>query len=472
MLERNVDFVLVGKNYLSVLLGLELLDHGQKVLLLDDDRLSYGHLYSDGIGELEKSLLKGWGEDRLISPLAKIDEYLTSSSQVFHSNYKQLCLGHSPSENLIEFSRKFAGSFDDNEYEILIDLINSPEKRAAFDEQVMGLCSRLGLNGFRFRSVQNFDTQFFISQSPQSIQDLYKIFKSKWTFESIDSDDELKVFLNSFSLAYHKTFGVRFGDYQIFHGMLSIISPSYKLDQDKLCQYLLSFFQKKGGQFKKTHVREWKFYKQSPWSLELASFEGIIHPKKVIFLGGDPSNIPIKLGKDSTFYKQLNMTIDLPKGEEISDEAVEVFKTVFENDQYLSKSKMLGTDYFIYQVKESTNHSFDVKILLRNKRGFKLSFIKDELVAFTKKELKKYFPIIDWAQGDYDIKWGSELFFDRSLAYQNATVPLFQKVKIFEKAGPELGQSLKNVHYIGPLREGPLGIVSCLLEIKDGHQFL
>ncbi len=461
MLERNVDFVLVGKNYLSVLLGLELLDHGQKVLLLDDDRLSYGNLYSDGIGELEKSLLKGWGEDRLISPLAKIDEYLTSSSQIFHSNYKQLCLGHSPSENLIEFSRKYASSFAEDEYEILIDLINSPEKRKEFDEQVMGLCHRLGVNGFRFRSVQNFDTQFFLSQSPQSIQDLYKIFKSKWTFESIESDDELKVFLNSFSLAYHKTFGVRFGDYQIFHGMLSILSPSYKLDQDKLCQYLLSFFQKKGGQFKKTHVREWKFYKQSPWSLELASFEGIIHPKKVIFLGGDPSNIPIKLGKDSTFYNQLNMTVKLEESGSDSD-----------NDQFLSKSKMLGTDYFIYQVKRLDDKTCNIKILLRNKRGFKLSFIKEELVKFTKKELSKYFPIINWESADFDIKWGSELFFDRSLLHRNETVPLFQKVKIFEKAGPELGQSLKNVHYIGPLREGPLGIVSSLLEIKDGHQFL
>tara|TARA_R110002072_G_scaffold64203_8_gene159937 strand:- start:27257 stop:28660 length:1404 start_codon:yes stop_codon:yes gene_type:complete len=467
VLERNVDFVLVGKSYFSLLLGLELLDQGQKVLLLDDDRLSYGDLYSHGIGELELSLLKGWGEDRAISPLAKIDDFVKGSPLVFHSNYKRLCLGSSPSENLIEFTRKFADYFSEQEYEVLIGCINSEEKRASFDEQILGMAKRLGLNGFRFRGVQNFDTQFFQGQATEDVKDLYNVFKSKWTFETVESDNALKVFLNNYSLFLHKTFGVRFGDYQIFHGLLSILTPSYELDQNSLCQSLLTVFQRKGGQFKKTHVREWKFYKGAPWSLELASFEGIIHPRKIIFLGGDPVNVPFKLGKDSPFYKMMNVDIEFNFSTEDSS-----LKALSSNLQFLSKSKMLGTDHFIFSLHKISENQVSLKMLIRNKKGFKIDFIKDSLIEFIVAELDKYFPIVKWSSAEYDFSWGRELYVDRSLNYKNTGVPLFQKVSIFEKSGPQAGQSLKNVYYIGPLREGPLGVTSCLLEIKDGHQFI
>ena len=106
MLKKNIDLLLVGKSYPSILLGLEFLEQGKDVLLLDDDRLQLGELYTDRPLALEKEYLRSWGEQRNIKPLINIEKYLKSVPTTFISNGMRLRLGESPARNCQELFRK------------------------------------------------------------------------------------------------------------------------------------------------------------------------------------------------------------------------------------------------------------------------------------------------------------------------------------------------------------------------------
>ena len=75
MLEKDVYLTTVGKSFLSFIFSLSFLDKGHKVLLVDDERLSYGELFTDTFWELEKELLKTWGKERKISSLESLDDF-------------------------------------------------------------------------------------------------------------------------------------------------------------------------------------------------------------------------------------------------------------------------------------------------------------------------------------------------------------------------------------------------------------
>lgn len=80
MLSKDIDFALVGHNYITFLLSLGLIKRGKKVLILDDDRFNYGEFFTNSLTLLDVEFLKVWGESSDILPLKNIDQYLTSET--------------------------------------------------------------------------------------------------------------------------------------------------------------------------------------------------------------------------------------------------------------------------------------------------------------------------------------------------------------------------------------------------------
>ena len=73
MLNKNFSLALLGNNYLSYLLSVEMLEWDKKVILIDDYRIKYGSHFTDYLCQLEYDFLNVWGEDRDIESLLNIN---------------------------------------------------------------------------------------------------------------------------------------------------------------------------------------------------------------------------------------------------------------------------------------------------------------------------------------------------------------------------------------------------------------
>ena len=73
MLQKHYPLAVIGKSYLSLLYGIELLRYFERVLLLDDDRLSFGDLYQNGLTQMDFAFLQTMGIDRGIEELKVVN---------------------------------------------------------------------------------------------------------------------------------------------------------------------------------------------------------------------------------------------------------------------------------------------------------------------------------------------------------------------------------------------------------------
>ena len=120
MLNTNVDFALVGHNFITFLLSLGLLDRGKKVLILDDDRFNYGEFFTNSLTALDVQFLKAWGTRSNLAPLKKLDDYIRPESFTFFVGKKQVVLGGRPSENYRELCRKYAHLFFKQKHDLTL----------------------------------------------------------------------------------------------------------------------------------------------------------------------------------------------------------------------------------------------------------------------------------------------------------------------------------------------------------------
>jgi hypothetical protein len=452
--------VLIGHSYLSFLFGLELIRAGQKILILDDDRLDFGELYRDGIGPLEVSFLKTWGIDRDIGPLIHIEDYLTSVNQVYHFGDRSIRLGPGPMDNLAEMVRKIPEFWGESINEVRA-LLSSEVERREWEGEFFRLCETLGQNAFRFKILQNFNMDFFLNQTPEKFKKQFSI-----VFENLEGlgDDPFGLQCFFFLLTGHvqKKMTLKLSHYERIHLFLNALGPHFTLDIQRLEGDLIKVFQEKGGHFKRTQVREWKFYQKKPWCLELASYEGIIHPKKVSFIGGRPRGIPLKLGTCQGHYQTIHFSFSLPAHFQHGKEGHQVFYT---------QSKKMGTRFPMWygMVQGEQLH---VRYFYRYQEGSKKEFFVADILSILKKEVCEVFPDLEQLNQPLYIEEGREIYLDHSFRVKVGSVPNSISVPLFDYSKPLDGVRLKNVYYFGPFRDAPLGLLSGLMELKEGPNYL
>ena len=106
MLNKNVDDLIIGKSYLSFILGQIRLGQNRSTLILDDSRIQYGNIFVNKIGEIEKNFLIRWGEEKDIAPLKELDKYLKISPYTVIVDKKSIRLGDTYIRNVTELARK------------------------------------------------------------------------------------------------------------------------------------------------------------------------------------------------------------------------------------------------------------------------------------------------------------------------------------------------------------------------------
>lgn len=458
MLNKDIDYALVGHNFITFLLSIGLLNRGKKVLVLDDDRFNYGDFFTSSLTLLDVEFLRAWGEMSDLAPLKNIDQYLGPSSVYFTIGKKQIVLGDTAERNYRELCRKFPQLF-----------LNKEETLAAgsFAENYGDFCAKVTRAIFAEKKPGKI-SKIFETSIPSDLLSRFQFFFDKFAVKDSMTETE-KAEFNAFVFMTRGFFQSRLSTTgsrsEIMHLFFSLISPYFKLDHDRLIKDLLAVHQLSGGEFKKLNLADLKFQSGLVKSFELESFEGLIKPKKMAFIGGYPVGLPIKLKTSSASYNCLNVAVRFKKP----------VSALLDQKKVLFSSPMkIGTDRPFWEVSfEGDKAVFN--IIMAKREGTKIDFIRDRVLRLLKDDLQYLYPEYEFEILDADMRFTLDVFIEDKdyLAYKRLDGGLAAKlVHVIEDSAPLLISRLKNVRYFGPYNEDALGTFSSLIEIKKWRETL
>jgi hypothetical protein len=462
MLNKDIDYALVGHNYITFLLSIGLLNRGKKVLVLDDDRFNYGDFFTNSLTLLDVEFLRNWGELGELLPLKNISDYLSPASVYFFVGKKQIVLGDSPIRNYRELCRKFPNLFMNTKSGALTNL-----EEVDFNSKYDLFCTDVTRAIFLEKNSSKV-AKIFETSIPEDLLFHFQYFFSHFGNKDNMSDVERSEFnalifmTRGFFQNRLSTTGSRS---EIMHLFFSLISPYFKLDHERLISDLQLVHQAAGGEFKKLNLADLKFQSGLVKSFELESFEGIIRPKKMAFIGGYPVGLPIRLKTSSSSYNCLNVTVSFKNS----------LPELLKNKKLIFSSPMkIGTDRPLWEVSfGETGAIFNIIQALRE--GTKIEFIRDRVIDLIGHDLAYIFPEYELHIADVQMKFTLDVFIeDKDFeAYKRTKTSLGMKlVEVLEDSAPLIFSRLKNVLYFGPYNEDALGTFSSLIEIKKWRESL
>lgn len=463
MLNKDIDYALVGHNFITFLLSIGLLNRGKKVLVLDDDRFNYGDFFTSSLTLLDVEFLRSWGELGNLGPLTNIDQYLVPSSVYFYVGKKQIVLGDTPMRNYRELCRKFPHLFLSEKSGSL----SHESEVLNFNNGYNDFCSKVTRAIFLEKNSGKI-SKLFESSIPADLHGLFQFFFSHFANKDAMTESERAEF-NSLLFMTRGFFQSRLSTTgsrsEIMHLFFSLISPYFKLDHDRLIHDLQTVHQSAGGEFKKLNLADLKFQSGFVKSFELESFQGLIKPKKMAFIGGYPVGLPIKLKTSSASYNCLNVTLTFKNA----------VSSLLDSKKVLFSSPMkIGTDRPFWEVNFEGNKGV-FNIIMAKREGTKIEFIQERVLDFLKDDLAFLFPEYQFEIIDSSMRFTLDVFIEDKdyEAYKRQDSGMAAKlVHVIEDSAPLIFSRLKNVLYFGPYNEDALGTFSSLIEIKKWRETL
>lgn len=463
MLNKDIDFALVGHNFVTFLLSIGLLNRGKKVLVLDDDRFNYGDFFTNSLTVLDVEFLRNWGELGELAPLKNIDQYLSAQSVYFYVGKKQIVLGDSPLRNYRELCRKFPNLFMDEKSGSL----SFENEIIAFNNAYNDFCSKVTRAIYLEKNASKV-TKLFEASIPAELLFHFQHFFSHFSKKDAMTEGERGEF-NALVFMTRGFFQNRLSSTgsrsEIMHLFFSLISPYFKLDHERLIQDLLVVHQQSGGEFKKLNLADLKFQSGLVKSFELESFEGVIKPNKMAFIGGYPVGLPIRLKTSSASYNCLNVILEFKNS---------IPKHLKNKKVIFSSPMKIGTDRPFWEVYFGEDSAI-FNIIMAKREGSKVDFIKERVLALLIDDLTFLYPEYSFEISTAEMKFTLDVFIEDKdyLAYKRIDSSLGMKlVEVLEDSAPLIFSRLKNVLYFGPYNEDALGTFSSLVEIKRWRESL
>lgn len=459
MINKNLDYALIGHNYITYLLAISLLKRNKSVLLLDDDRFNYGDFFTNSLTRIELDFLVAIGNGNQMDLLANLEQYCKIENRFFYFGKTQVKLGGLPSENLLELLRKFPHLFKAD----FIQLIN-PEFLENFNKEYFEYCQNVGnkifVNDKHIKFYQIFNDllgpnlKSFLNSFIDSVLER-SILKQK-TIDYIN--DDLSLFIYLTRGFYHSHFSTGGSKIELFHVLLCLLSPYYKMDNIHLTNDLLKSFKDAGGDFKKLNLADIKFNRGSVKGILLESFEGHISPKKLIFVGGHPMGLPIKFERPKNIFNCLSACILV---ESIPAHLIGK-KIVF------SSSLKMGTNQPIFEA-DFFENKIELNIVVAKRNGIKVSFIKEQMSKDLLNDFEYLFADLKLKIIDIEMNFTHDIFIEEQFRPHRLKDDFKMKNKLADlifNVGPVIFNRPKNVHYLGPYNDGFLGTLSSLVEIR------
>lgn len=459
MIDKNLDYALIGHNYLTYLLALSLLKRNKTVLLLDDDRFNYGDFFTNSLSRIEIDFLLAIGLGNQIDILSNLENYCTVEHRFFYFGKKQVKLGGMPSENLVEILRKFPQLFNEE----LIRNLND-EFLNSFNQEYYEYSKNVGNKIFTNDKHIKFYQIFNDSLGP-SLKLLLNSFVDKVIdrniekYKSIDQiNDDLSLFIYLTRGFYHSHFSTGGSKIELFHVLLCLMSPYYRLKNIQLTEDLLKSFKDLGGEFKKLNVTDIKFNRGNVRSILLESFEGHISPKKLIFVGGHPIGLPVKFERPKNIFNCLQAEVLVDN----------IPKHLIGKKLVFSSALKMGTNRPMFEA-DFFENKIELNIVVAKKNGIKVSFIKEQVKEDLMNDFEYLFSEFRMNILDIEMNFTHDIFIEENIKTYRLKDEFKVKNKLADllfNVGPAIINRPKNVHYLGPYNDGFLGTLSSLVEIR------
>jgi hypothetical protein len=449
MLNKNVDRAIIGRSYWSFVYAIERLKHGERVLLLDDDRIHFGHEFANTLGLIECCLLRLWGKQSKLPPLENLSAYLRPQEVNFVVGSKRLVLGEGPVTNLQEILRKFkvGANFARN---MTAQVLYNPQFLRNFGDSFLPYLQHLATMLLRRHPPSVAE---MMRAMPAELKMIFNLFRGiLLRQEHIEQQDfwAVKTLFFHSQAFFQKRLSWHFQSGDFFFLLLAMLSPRYQVDAEALMHDLGEVFAAQGGQFKQTRIREWLFDHDCPWSMELASYEGIIHPHWIALLGSNIEALNLALGPAPEVYQGLSVEFkckDVP------------YPPYWHKCFVFSSLENVGTDIPLWSI-TTTPESILCQAYYGHKKGSKIAFVRPEVTKFLRQQIKKFLPAMPEIIEE-NLAVSPEL-----LAVQNKELPhplAIDNLAIVDTS--EEPRPLHKVDYFGPRQREGLGPLSTLLHL-------
>ena len=292
MLKGQYDYVILGTDYLAYLLGLNLIEKGASVCIIEQDQIKLGEHYANTIGQLEFEYLKTWGSIDHLVPIENLNQYAKEEKILFKINGRQLLLGHSPYQNLLELFRKLPTVFKDKNLLMTIDQDN-------FDKSYFEMAKRMA--EWAFHRIDQHKTKKNAYQSGEEF--LIHNFQQNFVSEFLNTNDLDRQMLLSVAQWYFYSHLSDISNSDLLHQLFfHLISPRYQIESTRLISDLKSIFLSKGGGARSSKVVSMEFIEKKISSVELSSFEGRLTPKGIFILSAQLADLPLSFSFNQPLY--------------------------------------------------------------------------------------------------------------------------------------------------------------------------
>lgn len=301
MLKNRYDEILIGLNLSSLIRSLISCRRRHSVLLIDDPRFRVQPFSSLFLSELEVRAILRIGDRFDVPELEEIRSFLSPGELRFNFGPKRLILGSHPYANLLEVLRKFPQLVSQDE---LRTILATPA--AEFDgnflaelgryEEALSEAARKG-KGLRFDV-----------QGPSWLVTLYQNFQTLLNQEYSASKDLLgKSLLHLLGLSCEEKLKAQLEALDIPFYFFRLLSPLYRLQDLFITTQLKRRLSISGGDFKSSLIQDWQLADQRFENLLLASFEGVISAKRVLFFSHAPSEVPFSIRGPYGIYRETEI---------------------------------------------------------------------------------------------------------------------------------------------------------------------
>lgn len=476
MLNKYYDNTLIGRNFISLTYGLEALRSKNKVILIDDGQTTYGDFFRKNLLHVDLEFLQLWGADHGVRSLEDISSSVTISPTRFVIDGLYLALGGRPFENWRELIRKLPHFFGGTDQSYPVETFLDEGKKQSIDDSFYFLGRKLCQVYFQYQSPDSFSVDELLEHVDVEISKSFYRFKAAWKkLESSHSKESLfwRKFIYMTRGMNHRILDRYINEKDLFHLYLALLSPHYLLDEKKLTESLLATFIQRGGHFKKTTIRQWMFEKGRPWCLELASFEGLIHPQKITFFGSELSHLPVRFSTHRLRYNgvSIDMNIDRTKNPQLAARLAFFFK---QRLAYLNSEKVgLETSLWHFSLEEKEQEmNLRVHTFIDAIYGTKISFVEQSLKSQLKGILTDLNFLSDAGEMEhFEISVDHAKDIWSSLGERMGGPQLSEAPTIYNHSVPSQIERLKNVSYHGPLSAASFGLLATMMDVKESALF-
>lgn len=445
MIKKNVDSIIIGQNYISFLIAFDQLNKGKDVLILDDQRILESRNYYSFFSSLEKNFIQSWANDLEIAHLSNIDQALIKRPFFINIDKTMIFIGRdNPYLNFMELARKLPDIFED----IFLKLKAANISEEEFNNDYYMFCARTGKTLCLFKSLQNVNLLTFSHHAPDYFNEILSIFETK--IKEYSQSETKNILVYALRSIFQNVLDTQISNIESLHLFICLIGPRYFFESQEIYMKMVEELINRGGFFRSKKIREWKFFNNKPWCVELDSFEGIVHPKNIAFIGGRPIQYPLQFESD-----EMYLTYEAHIKRKHTGFLPESFSYYFD-------SSKIGSN-IPYIVKYSQGEYDVVELMTRLVSCQKAGFHKTEII-----EALKFHKLITSDEDILTIQEGSDVLSLR--ASKSINFPL--KVPILDTTHYLKAKQLNDIHYIGPLQKAPLGLLSSLMESKDHRNFM